>query len=50
MKSIWRLSLALVIFSLFSITYLVTSVSAEGVPQNSFGQPDNLGKVPDRLE
>ena len=35
MKSITRLSLALIMFSLFSISYLVTSVSAQDSSQSA---------------
>ena len=39
MKSITRLSLALIMFSLFSISYLVTSVTAQDVAPGMAGQP-----------
>jgi hypothetical protein len=44
MKSITRLSLALNIFSLFSISYLLTSVSAQmGSPSRDTGAPGAAG-------
>ena len=46
MKSITRLSLALIMFSLFSISYLVTSVSADmyNPPPNPSNDPRNTMK------
>ena len=46
MKSITRLSLALIMFSLFSISYLVTSVSADmyNPPPNPSNDPSNTMK------
>jgi hypothetical protein len=40
MKSITRLSLVLVMLFLFSISYLVTSVTAQGVAPGMSGQPE----------
>jgi hypothetical protein len=44
MKSITRLSLALMMFSLFSISYLVTSVSAQGMTPPGIPQADDSSR------
>ena len=44
-KNITRLSLALIIFSLFSISYLVTSATAQ-TSKAPMGQPGNPGMLP----
>ena len=44
MKSITRLSLALMMFSLFSISYLVTSVSAQGMTPPRIPQADDSSR------
>jgi hypothetical protein len=44
MEIITRLSLALIMFSLFSISYLVTSVSAQGMAPSGIPQADDSSR------